>query len=108
MNMENTPGTDPHTIASDRFGIHPQEGTFLIPDLNSEPDPELVARGWERRFMAGPVRAKEAKQLYTELGYQVHLEPVKPAELDDQCQGCLLAAQFFVTLYTRKGEQTKD
>ncbi len=76
--------------------------SLLSPDTELKPNPELVAQGWERRFMAGPTRTKEAVQLYTEMGYEVHLEPVKPADLSDECQDCRLATHFFVTIYTRK------
>lgn len=65
------------------------------------PKPELVAQGWARRFMAGPVRTKEAVQLYQEMGYEVHLEPIIPTDLSDACQECRLATNFFVTVYTR-------
>ncbi len=76
--------------------------TALYPDLDIPPDPRLIAEGWERRFTADPRGTKEAIQLYTEMGYEVHTEPVKPTELSDDCQGCALATRFFMTIYTRK------
>ena len=36
------------------------------------------------------------------MGYEVHLEPILAADLSDECQGCTLATNFFVTVYTRK------
>lgn len=74
---------------------------FLAPDTELPPKPELVAQGWVRRFMAGPGRSKEAVELYTALGYEVHLEPVIPADLSDDCKDCRLATGLFVTVYTR-------
>ncbi|HLF91801.1 MAG TPA: hypothetical protein VI451_22875 [Anaerolineales bacterium] len=74
---------------------------MLSPDTELLPKPELVAEGWERRFMAGPARVKEVIQLYKEMGFEIHLEPVVPADLSNDCQGCTLATNFFVTIYTR-------
>ncbi len=75
---------------------------YLAPDTEHPPKPELVAQGWERRFMAGAGRAKEATELYAAMGYEVHLEPILASDLSEECQGCTLATNFFVTLYTRK------
>jgi len=74
----------------------------ISPQGELRPDPELVALGWERRFMAGPSRAKEAISLYKEMGLEVHVEPVKPTDLSDDCKDCRLATNFFVTIYTRR------
>jgi hypothetical protein len=75
---------------------------ILSPDTELLPKPELVAQGWERRFMAGPARVKEVMQLYQEMGYEIHLEPVIPTDLSNDCQGCTLATNFFVTIYIHK------
>jgi len=78
-------------------------GVFSLPDLDFEPDPELVAQGWERRFMADPIRAREAIHLYTELGYEVCTKTIKPEELSTVCGNCRLAVcRAYVTIYTRK------
>lgn len=66
-------------------------------------DPELVAQGWERRFTADAQRAKEAMELYEKLGFQVLAEPVRPRDLDDDCEDCSAVAAFhFLAIYTRK------
>lgn len=71
--------------------------------LNIMPDPQLLAQGWERRFIADPMRAKEAVQLYTDLGFEVLAEPVKENELSEECSDCkLIVSRLFVTIYTRK------
>ncbi len=67
------------------------------------PDPELIARGWEQRFVADPVRAEEAIQLYEEMGYEVRAEPITPENMRAECGGCPMVTYVqFVTLYTRK------
>jgi hypothetical protein len=72
-------------------------------DFELAPDPELVAEGWERRFMADPVRARESVELYESLGYEVLTEPVKPVELPEACTDCRVVVYFsFVNVYTRK------
>ena len=79
-----------------------QEAQRMLSEAELEPDPELVAAGWERRFTASGRRAREMIDLYTELGYEVHLEPVKAEEFADECEQCtLLALLEFTTIYTR-------
>lgn len=78
---------------------------YLAPDIERPSKPELVAQGWERRFMVGAGRAKESVELYSAMGYEVHLEPVVAADLSEECQDCRLATDFFVTVYTRKGDE---
>jgi hypothetical protein len=66
-------------------------------------DPALVAQGWERRFTADAQRAKEAIELYEQLGYEVRTEPMRPEELDDDCEDCGTVVAFhFLAIYTRK------
>ncbi|MCP4422262.1 MAG: hypothetical protein GY805_37110 [Chloroflexi bacterium] len=75
----------------------------LLPTLEFPADPKLVAEGWERRFMADPARVKEATRTYTELGFEVRTEIIKPDELHEVCGACRLATcHAYVTLYTRK------
>ena len=69
----------------------------------TKPDPALIADGWERRFMTDAHRAREAMELYEELGYEVRAEPIKAEELSDECEDCqLFVALQFKTIYTRK------
>jgi hypothetical protein len=77
-------------------------GRFL-PEAQLQPDPALVADGWERRFTADSQRAAEAIELYTKLGYEVRVESLRPQEITNECEGChSLAALEFKTIYTRK------
>lgn len=75
----------------------------MLSDAQLQPDPALVAEGWERRFTADEQRAKEAMELYSQLGYEVRAEPVRPEELHDDCLDCRTVVSFhFHTIYTRK------
>jgi hypothetical protein len=75
----------------------------ILPSLDFDPDPKLVAEGWERRFMADPVQAEEAKHLYSELGFEVRTESIQPSELSTVCGSCALATcRAYITVYTRK------
>lgn len=71
--------------------------------VDPEADPCLAAEGWQRRFTGDTIRAKEAIQLYTELGFEVHLETIQPSELSPACGDCRLAVCYaYQTIYTRK------
>lgn len=68
-----------------------------------DPDPALIAQGWQRRFTADKRRVQEAVELYTGMGYEVRTVPVQPEELSEACTGCqLVAALHFQTIYTRR------
>jgi hypothetical protein len=78
-------------------------GMATFPDLDLKPDPELVAQGWERRFMADTYRADEATHIYEELGFEVRRESVKPEEFNAICGECdFTACKNYMTIYTRK------
>ncbi len=48
---------------------------------------ELVAEGWERRFVATEPRLREAVELYQSIGFDVLLEPL-PTEEELKSAGC--------------------
>ena len=78
-------------------------GRRFLSDAQLQPDSSLIAQGWVRRFTADEQRAKEAMDLYNQLGYEVRAEPVLPEELQDDCQDCKTVVSFyFQTIYTRK------
>jgi hypothetical protein len=78
-------------------------GRRFLSDAQLQPDSSLIAQGWERRFTADEERAKEAMELYTQLGYEVRAEPVRPEELQYDCQDCkTVVSSYFQTIYTRK------
>lgn len=66
-------------------------------------NPARVADGWERRFIADPDRAEEAVELYSQLGFEVVADPIRPDDLGDDCESCeLLARMRFTVIYTRR------
>ena len=94
---------DPADCAPDELQVIGQGINAALPDLDFPPDPKLSADGWERRFMADPTRTEEAIQLYTALGFEVHVAEIDPAELSELCGDCgLETCRAYVTLYTRK------
>jgi hypothetical protein len=79
------------------------EGRRILSDSRLEPDPALTAAGWERRFIADGQRAKEAIELYTQLGFEVCAVPVHPSELEGECEECQAVSLLqFKTIYTRR------
>ena len=80
-----------------------EEARRMFSEEALEGDPALLADGWERRFMADGQRAREAVELYRELGYEVRTEPVRREDVADDCEDCqLLMLLEFQTIYTRK------
>ena len=49
---------------------------------------ELEKEGWVKQTTIGEPRLSEIVQLYRSLGYEVHIEPVKLDELDEECRSC--------------------
>jgi hypothetical protein len=74
-----------------------------LPDFERPANPQLVAQGWERRFMADGTRLTEYLELYSSLGFEVRTEAVQPEEIGPECDDCrLMICRQFVTLYTRR------
>jgi len=66
-------------------------------------NPELVAAGWERRYLADPARAREAVDTYGSAGFEVHLEKLAPDDFGSACVSCAQAVcASYVVVYTRK------
>jgi hypothetical protein len=81
-----------------------EEARRMLSEAALEGDPKLLAEGWERRFMADGERAREAVELYEELGYEVRTEAVRSEDVADDCEDCqLLMLLRFQTIYTRRG-----
>lgn len=79
-----------------------REARRVLSDEQFAPDPQLVAQGWQRRFMADGPRAEEAIAMYRSLGFEVLAQPVTAEEVADECTDCrLLMALRFMTIYTR-------
>lgn len=65
-------------------------------------DEHLISKGWEKRYTADSRMAREAKENYEALGYEVHFEPLDTENVEDECKGCQMVLEKFVTVYTRK------
>lgn len=48
---------------------------------------ELEKEGWKRQFVANEPRLSEASEMYTQLGYEVHLESLPKEQKCDSCAG---------------------
>ena len=61
---------------------------------------ELQKQGWEKRFTTDEPRLSEAVEQYTEIGFEVHLEPFDMSS--EGCTSCLVAfSDRYKTIYTR-------
>ena len=79
-----------------------QEARRVLSAASLVADPKLVAEGWERRFIGDARQTKEATELYQQLGYEVHAEPVSAEEMGGECDDCrVLILLEFKTIYTR-------
>lgn len=75
----------------------------MLTETQLAPDPTRIAAGWQHRFVTDSSRAREAMDLYEELGYDVCADPIPPESLDEACRDCWLLTQLrFVMIYTRK------
>ncbi len=76
------------------------------PERLAPAGPEAVPpqdpHAWSCRFIGGPPRLLEMKELYESLGYEVRLERLSEAQLAEECQGCRLALELFRAVYTRR------
>ena len=78
------------------------EARRALSDSLFAPDPERVAQGWQRRFIADGARVAEMVRLYHELGYETVVDPIRPSDMGEDCGDCRLAAQLqFMMIYTR-------
>ncbi len=83
------------------------ENTGEILGCTLPADSELVAEGWQRRFLADSRMVQEAVETYGELGYEVRLEPFNEDGLKEECSGCKALLRQFSVVYTRK-KNTKN
>jgi hypothetical protein len=90
-------------IAESLGSLVEREAKRVLSEEHLRADPARIADGWERRFIADGQRAKEAIELYQQLGYEVCADPVQPEDMEDDCDDCqLLMLLQFKTIYTRK------
>jgi hypothetical protein len=64
---------------------------------------KLTKKGWVKQTTIGEPRLSEIVELYKSLGYEVHLEPVKLSELNEECRRCYeLEGNKVKTVYVKK------
>lgn len=67
------------------------------------PNPDLISKGWERRFITDANRASELMDLYEELGFEVHSDEISPGEFNETCRDCgLMTLVPLLMIYTRR------
>ena len=63
---------------------------------------ELIKDGWEKRAIFDDPRLTEIVEQYEEIGFEVHLEPIR-IEDKDGCTDCMQQnPDRFKIIYTRK------
>ena len=64
---------------------------------------ELEKEGWERRSIIDEPRVKELVDLYESLGFETHIEAVRPEEMVGECTECFETnCTKYKAIYTRK------
>lgn len=81
--------------------IQPEFEPLATPRTEQK-DAELAREGWIRRFVGGPPRLLEIREVYETLGHEVRLETLSPEELAEECGDCRLALELFRVVYTRR------
>ncbi|HCX88606.1 MAG TPA: hypothetical protein DG761_11330 [Gammaproteobacteria bacterium] len=66
-------------------------------------DPVLTANGWVKRYLADSSRAREARELYAAMGYEVYEQQLDPADFPSSCGDCpSVVCKGYVMIYTRR------
>jgi len=78
----------------------------------------LEQQGWTKQFVANEPRLSEAVEMYKEVGFEVHLEPLSPqsgqpaeekCDLDADCRQCFEGFEDqYKIIFTRPGEDNAD
>lgn len=75
---------------------------------NESVEEKLRKEGWNRMFDAQEPRLSECIELYDSLGFEVHLEPVRPEDFNEECKACYEGdVEGFKTIYTRSKKRLK-
>jgi len=75
----------------------------IVKQKMSKREEELKKNGWVKQNTIGAPRLGECVELYKSIGYEVHLEPVHPDEMTEECRRCYEKELGTVkTIYTRK------
>jgi hypothetical protein len=74
----------------------------MINILEKRTEAQLAEQGWERHSTLDDPRLSEFVELYKEIGFEVHLEPIHPEE-EIGCMKCMLEnPEKYKTIYIRK------
>ena len=76
-------------------------------DLSSgvRSDPALEAQGWVRRHLVDPDRARESRELYESMGFEVLERTLSPEDFGQQCRDCAsIICRSYILIYTRSSE----
>ena len=69
---------------------------------------ELLARGFEFRFVASPPRLNETVALYQELGYEVFLDAPEVTVTGTPCDACFVVTGLSRAVYTRRRDAATE
>ena len=78
----------------------------------------LEQQGWHRQFVAAEPRLSEAVEMYRELGFQVHLEPLpapektssgQPQGTEIKCHACFEGSEdHYRIIFTKPAESGEN
>ncbi len=82
----------------------------------TEKEKTLIEKGWERRFIACEQRLSEVIEMYREIGFEIHLEPLPSKEEMDsemceqtECTACFdLDRERYRIIFTRPKNEPID
>ncbi len=78
----------------------PEAGRYYGCDLPH--DSALTDDGWEWRGNADSRRSRDLVDMYSEVGFEVRLEPIEVDNMCSACDGCKGAFSEFSAVYIRK------
>jgi hypothetical protein len=65
---------------------------------------KLAEQGWTRRGTFDEPKLSEVAEMYLELGFEIHLDPLDLEE-DVECDACMRSRpELFKTIYTKKSD----
>lgn len=80
----------------------PQHDERMLSESQLAADPDLIAAGWEWRFIADSHRTAEACELYEQIGFEVRTEPLPGTDDAGECEPCQDTVRHFHAIYTRR------
>jgi len=81
----------------------------------TEKEKVLIEKGWERRFIACEPKLSEVIEMYREIGFEIHLEPLPSKDggseicEQDECTACFdLDRERYRIIFTRPKNEPID